>query len=461
MKGSARSLAGRFRATVAEDGVIRPGERVLVALSGGLDSTVLLRLLRHTPGLPPLELHAAHLDHRMRPGSADDARWVRGLARAWGVPLVCRALTTPPANETEARKARYRFLEEARRKTGCHRVVTAHHADDQAETVAYRILRGTGLAGLAGIPRTREPGLYRPLLSCWKRELADYARASHLRHRTDPTNRSSDIPRNVVRRQLLPLAERHIAPGARRALHRLARLAEEENRLWRAVAPRLVGDLGVRRAEGRVSFSRDALLDFDPVARVRLIRTLAAEVGAPLDAAGTRLAVEFADSGASGRSLSLPGGAVLSRSFDRLAIVGRERRIDADGARGKASFVAIPVPGEGEAEGLSGGSRFLARWSTRAPVGGERLSIESLRFPILFRGWRPGDRIRVAGGTRKLKKLFGEARVPRPSRGRRPVLADSNGRILWVPGVARSVEAVPGPEASVLYVGVDFDEAIN
>ena len=277
----------------------------------------------------------------------------------------------PPANETEARKARYRFLEEARRNTGCHRVVTAHHADDQAETVAYRILRGTGLAGLAGIPRTREPGLYRPLLSCWKHELADYARASHLRHRTDPTNRSSDIPRNVVRRQLLPLAERHIAPGARRALHRLARLAEEENRLWRAVAPRLIGDLGVRRAEGRVSFSRDALLGFDPVVRVRLLRALAAEMGAPLDAAGTRLAVEFAGSGASGRSLSLPGGVVLSRSFERLAIVRPEGRVDADSARGKASFVAIPVPGEGEAEGLSGGSRFLVRWSTRAPVGGE------------------------------------------------------------------------------------------
>ena len=461
MSGPARSLADRFRATMAEDGVIRAGERVLVALSGGLDSTVLLHLLRHTAGLPPLELHAAHLDHRMRPGSTDDARWVRGLARAWSVPLACRALASPPANETEARDARYRFLEEARRQTGCHRVVTAHHADDQAETVAYRILRGTGLAGLAGIPRTREPGLYRPLLSYWKRELADYARASHLRHRPDPTNRSCDIPRNVVRRKLLPLAEQHIAPGARRALHRLARLADEENRLWRAVVPTLLTGLEVDRAKGHVSLSRDALLDYDPIVRTRLIRTLAAEVGAPLDAAGTRLAAEFAGSGASGRSVNLSGGAILSRSFERLAICRPDGEIDDENARGKASFVAVPAPGEGEAEGCSGGSRFLARWSTRTPVGGERLSIEALRFPILFRGWRPGDRIRLAGGTRKLKKLFGEARVPRPARGRRPVLADCDGRILWVPGVARSIEAIPGPQAPVLYVGVDLDEAIN
>ena len=304
-----RSLAARFRAALAEDGVVAGGERVLVSLSGGLDSTVLLHLLRFAPGLPPLKVHAAHLDHRMRPGSTGDAHWVKGLARAWKVPLVSRAVVRPPANETEARRARYRFLEEARAETGCRWVVTAHHADDQAETVAYRMLRGTGLAGLAGIPRTREPGLYRPLLPFWKRELAAYASASRLRHRTDPTNRSPGIPRNVVRRELLPLAEERVAPGARRALHRLARLAEEENRLWRAVLPTLLAGLRVRRTEEGVSFSRDAFLQCDPLVRARLIRALAAETGAHLDARGTDLASGFASSAGSGRSIDLPGGA--------------------------------------------------------------------------------------------------------------------------------------------------------
>ncbi|MYH49624.1 MAG: tRNA lysidine(34) synthetase TilS, partial [Gammaproteobacteria bacterium] len=322
-----RSLAARFRAALAEDGVVAGGGRVLVSLSGGLDSTVLLHLLRFTPGLPPLEVHAAHLDHRMRPGSAEDAHWVKGLARAWGVPLVSRAVARPPANETEARRARYRFLEEARTGTGCQWVVTAHHADDQAETVAYRMLRGTGLAGLAGIPRTREPGLYRPLLPFWKRELAAYASASRLRHRTDPTNRSADIPRNVVRRELLPLAEERVAPGARRALHRLARLAEEEIRLWHAVVPTLLAGLGVRRTEEGVSFSRDGYLQCDPLVRARLIRELAAESGASLDARGTALASEFACSGGSGQSIDLPGGAVLSLAYERLVIARAASRI--------------------------------------------------------------------------------------------------------------------------------------
>lgn len=455
-----RSLADRFRAALAEDGVVVAGERVLVSLSGGLDSTVLLHLLRFTPGLPPLEVHAAHLDHRMRPGSADDAHWVKGLARAWGVPLVSRAVAGPPANETEARRARYRFLEEARTGTGCRWVVTAHHADDQAETVAYRVLRGTGLAGLAGIPRTREPGLYRPLLPFWKRELAAYASASRLRHRTDPTNRSPDIPRNVVRRELLPLAEERVAPGARRALHRLARLADEEIRLWRAVIPTLLAGLSVRRTEEGVSFSRDGFLQCDPLVRARLIRELAAESGARLDARGTALASEFACSGGSGRSIDLPGGAVLARAYERL-VIARVAGIAGGHPPHDSRFVAVPAPGEGAAEGRSGGAAFLARWSTRGPVGGEGLSIPALCFPILFRSWRPGDRIRLTAGTRKLKKVFGEARVPRSARARRPVLADAGGRILWVPGVARSVEARPAPQDAILYVGVDLDDATD
>ena len=459
MSAPGRSLADRFRAALAGDGVLSDGQRVLVALSGGLDSTVLLHLLRFTPGLPSLEVRAAHLDHGMRPGSADDARWVRGLARAWRVPLVSRALSRPPANETRARSDRYRFLEKARVQTGCHRVVTAHHADDQAETVFHRVLRGTGLGGLAGIPRSREPGLYRPLLPFWKRELAAYAADARLRHRADPSNRSPDIPRNVVRRELLPLAEKHVAPGARRALHRLARLAAEENRLWRAAIPTLLAGLDVRRTEEGVSFGRDAFLQCDPLVRTRLIRALAAEAGARLDARGTELAAEFARSGRSGRSLDLPAGVVLSRSFGRLAIAGAAGAVGnpADPAR----YVAVAAPGDGAAGGRSGGAGFVARWSTRGPVGGAGLSIPALRFPILFRGWRPGDRIRLAAGTRKLKKVFGEARLPRPERVRRPLVADASGRVLWVPGVARSIDALPEPEHAILYVGVDPDDATD
>jgi len=154
-------------------------------------------------------------------------------------------------------------------------------------------------------------------------------------------------------------------------------------------------------------------------------------------------------------------GALPFLADRRLIIVRAAARIAGGHPPHDARFVAVPAPGEGAAEGRSGGAAFLARWSTRGPVGGEGLSIPALRFPILFRSWRPGDRIRLAAGTRKLKKVFGEARVPRPARARRPVLADAGGRILWVPGVARSVDARPVPQDAILYVGVDLDDATD
>ena len=164
------------------------GDSLLVALSGGLDSLVLLHLLRFGQGLPSFRLHAAHFDHRMRPGSEADSLWVKGLCQAWGVPLQKEEAISPPASEEEAREMRYEFLFRAREGCGARWLLTAHHADDQAETVLFRALRGTGLHGLSGIPRRREPGILRPLLSFTREELEDYAGLRGVRSREDPSN---------------------------------------------------------------------------------------------------------------------------------------------------------------------------------------------------------------------------------------------------------------------------------
>ena len=362
MTGSDGSLSDRFRATLADDGVLSEGDAVVVALSGGLDSTVLLHLLRYTPRLPPMSVHAAHFDHRMRAGSEADASWVSGLTNAWSVPLFSGVAGSEFSNEQDARVARYGFLEQVREESGADWVLTAHHADDQAETVLYRALRGSGIAGLAGIPRMREPALYRPLLTFWREELEAYAEGRGLRCRPDPSNTASTVPRNVIRNDILPLAEAQVAPAARRALYRLGTLAAEENRLWDALVPTLLASLDVERAEGAISFARDPFLVYDPIVQTKLLRTLLREQGTALDAAGTRAALEFTRAGASGRALSLPGAVGLSRSFGRIAIArGTERR--------ESRSVTVDAPGDGAASGLLEGRPFTARWSTGGPVG--------------------------------------------------------------------------------------------
>jgi tRNA(Ile)-lysidine synthase len=428
-------LVERFRAELARGGALPCGGRVVVALSGGLDSVVLLHLLRFGAPLAGVDVVAAHFDHAMRPSSASDALWVAGLCRAWEVPLAAERAAAAPSSEEEAREARYAFLERVRRASGSLLVLTAHHADDQAETVLFRLLRGTGQAGLAGIAPRREPSLYRPLLEFWRNELQAYAIAHRLAWREDPTNRDLLHARNALRTRVLPEIERLVAPGARKALVRLAERAREEEAAWNSMIPGLLATLDVRRQAGGTSLARSALLRLPPAARARVLRHLAATVGVRLDEHATRRALEFALSGASGRRVDLGGGWTLLREFERLVFSAQ-----AGSARGSDRPLLIPDPVPGGGEALLGGRPVPVRWGR----GAERLRLvesfeaDRLRFPLVVRAREPGDRIRLSSGTKKVKELLRERRIAYTLRGTLPVLADAEGAVLWIPGVARA-----------------------
>jgi tRNA(Ile)-lysidine synthase len=443
------TLAVRFRSHVAGGLRAADGDALVVGLSGGADSVVLLHLLRFTPGLPALRLHAVHVDHAMRPDSAADARWVEGLCRAWGVGFRAVRLDPAPRDEAEARQRRYAALEEARQEAGARLVLTAHHADDQAETVLFRALRGTGVAGLQGIRERRAPRVWRPLLPFTRDELRSYAAHHGLSWREDSTNRHP-LPRNVLRATVLPELEASVAPGARRALAGLARRAAWDEAAWRSLEPELLAAAGVREEDGGFSLDRATLTARHPAVRARILRALARRLGVAPGEAGTRQAVEFTRSGASGGSVRLGGGLVLRIELDRLHLVR-------DASTPPDVEVVVEGPAAGWARARVGGARWEVRWGTGALEGvGESVSLPlgDLRFPLVVRGWRPGDRVRLGYGSKKLKKLFLEARVPPGERHRIPVVADAAGRVLWVPGVARVAGAQPDRDQDVLTIGI-------
>lgn len=235
---------------------------VLVAVSGGADSVALLRGLSQLRAAAEGRLVVAHFNHKLRGAESDaDQAFVEELAREVGVELIREAASTNlgaqhggEGLEGAARQARYEFLSRAASQCGARYVATAHTADDQVETILHHILRGTGLAGLAGIPRTRQlteaATLIRPLLVVTRREVLGYLDLLGKSYREDATNRLLHLTRNRIRHELLPLLEKEFNSQVRAALLRLGRIADEADEHFRREAMHFARQAGQHRDGG-------------------------------------------------------------------------------------------------------------------------------------------------------------------------------------------------------------------
>jgi tRNA(Ile)-lysidine synthase len=427
---------------------------LLVALSGGLDSTVLLYLLRFQLGRRP-RLIAAHFDHAMRAESAADALWVAGLCRAWNIPLVSERAVVAPRGEEAARRARHDFLRRTCAEVGAAAILTAHHADDQAETVLFRVLRGTGLAGLAGMAPKEESGILRPLLGFWRAELLRYARSANLRWREDRTNAERAAARNRIRNELLPWVESAVAPGARQNLVNLAENARDAEALIGPAAR--AAEAAVARSEGgAVLLARAELAGYDRALASEVLRNVLRRFGIVLDRAGTRSALQFISDAASGRTLPLARGVGVTIEFD-------VARIARDGAPPPDRELELPEPENGAGELRLGGREYHVRWAVgeadEAPHAPDTITVGlgGVRFPLTLRARRPGDRLRTRGGTKALKKLLGERRIPLTHRAQLPVLVDAAGTVLWAAHLGHAADLDPLAGTPVLHLTITDD----
>ncbi len=419
----------------------------MAAFSGGGDSTALLRLLRAVREERALELTAAHFDHGQRAESAVEARSVAARARSLGVACrVGRRAEPPSADQAALRRARYAFLDEVADEVGADRVATAHQADDQAETVLFRLLRGTGLGGLAGIPERR--GRYvRPLLPFGREELHAWLAERATPYLEDPSNRDPRWARARIRR-LLPAADAAWGGGLDERLREIAGAADRADRALDGRAADLLR--GARREapvhgwEEAVSLDRSTLLGAPAEIRGRAVRLLADRLDVAMTGGGTRQAIQFISEGRSGGRVDLGGGLVLAREFDRL-VLGRAAADRPD------STLILEAPRAGSGRLHVGGRRLEVRWgppsgSGRRPgASGRRVELarDRLSFPLRLRSRRDGDRLRTEAGERKLKEHFREERVPESRRSRLLVAADATGRVVWVEGIGRDPALAP------------------
>jgi tRNA(Ile)-lysidine synthase len=430
-------LTERFQTILREYELVPASGHVLVACSGGLDSVVLLFLFRESANALGIRVTAAHFDHAMREASAADAAWVSGLCRAWNIPLQIGRAEQSLRSEADARAARYAFLETAADACAADCIATAHHADDQAETVLFRLLRGTGVDGLSGIP-VRRGRIIRPLLGFTRAQLLEYARTHQLEWREDPTNRSQAYARNRIRNQLLPALEAQW-PAAREALVRVARDAARSRSSWALLLEHVEQSVITAQDVDMIELARPELLKYHLDIRARLLRRWLARLGSRPGRSGTAVLEAFISAGESGSGIHVKGGLRVERTFDTVRLV-RKHALPVE------QTVWIGAPLAGTARASIGGVRYEVRWSLgNGESDAQSVAIDpgAVAFPLLLRSWRPGDRIRLPYGSKKLKKLFLERRLDRTTRSRLPVLAESNGNVLWVAGVERSTLARP------------------
>jgi tRNA(Ile)-lysidine synthase len=477
MSPSTNRLQQRVFATVQHHKMLHPGDVAGIAVSGGADSVALLRIMQDLRARLGIRLVVVHFNHQLRGAESDgDEKFVADLARKnnlefiTGTEDVASWARSHACNlEEAARKCRYAFFSKLIRDGRITRVCVGHTADDQAETVLAKLIRGTGPAGLGGIYPVAEY-VTRPLIETRRAELREFLRTKNQNWREDSTNLDESRLRAKIRAQLLPALEQDFQPAIVSHLNNLASLSRDDDEFWIALIEERFTASVAKQKHG-LGISIDDLLmplalskptqgNHSPMAAVtsRLVRRILQEVKGDRIGFTSRHfndVLHLATASTSGHQIELPGGIRVERSFNDLLFTRTspaEHSGTEKATRGAIEFhyaLSLNSQTEQRVDLPEIGTRLRLKvidWpamrrdtSVEPPVA----DWSRLRTPAVVRSWLPGDSFRPQGRlrNRKLKHLMREKRIaPRDRRGW-PVLT-SAGEIVWARGFPVAQEFV-------------------
>ena len=437
---------------ITQHQMIQPKETVLVGVSGGVDSLALLYALHTLQHQLDCQLHIAHIDHGFREDSAGDAVYVAEQAEQLGIPISSTKTDVPQlmqdqklSAEVAARRARYRFYECVSERIGATKIALGHHRDDQAETVLMNLLRGAGASGLKGILPVREGKFIRPLLAFSRQEIEDFVAQLGLQPRCDVTNYQLNYLRNRVRLELIPTLEHAYNSNIQNALNQTAELLQAESDYLEALAH---DAFQVCRVESStydtVVLDRCLFQEYHLALRRRILRLAVAEVlGEVRDLYFNHFEsmLNLIDGEAPNSALDLPNGGAFRRAYNRILI---QKTADCH-----APFeYEVAVPGHTALPLLD--AEMIATVveqpmncvvEDKFPDGKFQavFDLDPLQLPLTLRQRRDGDRFQPFGmqGTKKLKDLLIDAKIPQQERERVPVLVNGD-EIIWIVGYRTS-----------------------
>lgn len=471
------STAGRatdaVERAVRSLGMFRRGDAVLVGASGGPDSMALLHVLMKLRADFGFRLGVAHLNHCLRPGAADrDASFIEALSGRLGLPCFVERIDVRKHRrehglslEEAARRVRYDFFKRAATRHGFDKVALGHHGDDNAELVLMNLFRGSGPAGVSGMPAVRPLGrgsvaVVRPLLGVSRSRIMAYLAEENIAFVTDESNLDEKYTRNRIRHRLMPELKASYNPKIADALNRFARILRAENDWIEEIIEPLFQRALLPCDEPGVALSIPRLRELHAAARGRVLRKALASVKGDL----RRITFSHVDdvialieTGPRNGRLSLPEGLRVAREGEVVRIVktGKNERARPDsthaGFHGRPLFRERRVPKPGRSpvsikiEEIDLELKFSALRPTEAPDFREAGSttgffdMDALSFPLILRPVRPGDRFQPLGmtGVKKVKKYFIDSGIPASRRGRAPLLV-SGGAVVWIAGLRQN-----------------------
>lgn len=429
--------------------MILPGQRIVVGLSGGADSVALLHILKRMQETMYIELFAAHVNHGLRGQAArDDAVFAEELCKRWGIPFFLKAAdvralshTLRRTEEEAGRMVRYGFFHEVMEKVNGDRIATAHHKNDQAETILHNVIRGSGMQGLTGIRPVRDGIIIRPLLDVSRQEIEDYLIKHQLSYREDASNADPVYTRNRIRNRLLPVLAEHYNPDIVDSLTRMAGILRDEDDFLTGHCSSLYEAYAVS-GPGQIRMDLKKFKACHPALQRRLVRMAVADLRGNLVNVGSshiEAVIRLASRSATGARTLIPADSLSGReiwaelSYDFLVF----RRAD-DKQPASAFDCLLPVPGQVRLEELNL-TVTAEKWDQNKglPFSPRCIYIdgEKIKGELRLRQRRDGDRFRPLGmqGRKKLKDYFIDRKIPREQRNRIPLLTDGE-NIIWVVG---------------------------